>query len=442
MPEENSNDEFPKIDVSLEQDGGILKQILHEGEGEEKPLNGDTVSVHYVGCLDDGTEFDSSRSRGERFTFELGKGAVIKAWDQGVATMKKGEIARFTCQPEYAYGETGSLPKIPANATLVFEVELFDWKGEDVSEDKDGSIIRSVIKKGEKYSNPNDGATVKVKYTASYNGNVFEKERELEFIVGEGDEQGIIPGLEQAVKKMKQHEKSKFDIKPSQAYGAKGNTEFNIPGEATLVYEVELLSFEKAKESWEFSTEEKLEQSEIAKNRGTHYFKKENYSKAKQFYKKVKKYLEYETDLQEENKEKRNSLMLATHLNIAMCEIKLGDFSEAREECNKALELDPKSVKAHFRRATAYFQVHDHESAKADYEKVLEYEPENKAAKNQIVICEQKLKQFREKEKHIYAGMFNKFAERDSRNVKASDESKTTKEADSKPEESAPMETS
>ena len=66
----------------------------------------------------------------------------------------------------------------------------------------------------------------------------------------------------------------------------------------------------------------------------------------------MKKYLEYETDLQEENKEKRNSLMLATHLNIAMCELKMGDFSEARQECNKALELDPKSVKAYFRRAT------------------------------------------------------------------------------------------
>lgn len=54
---------------------------------------------------------------------------VIKAWDIGVATMKKGELALLTCKPEYAYGETGSLPKIPANATLEFEVELFDWKG-------------------------------------------------------------------------------------------------------------------------------------------------------------------------------------------------------------------------------------------------------------------------------------------------------------------------
>ena len=71
-----------------------------------------------------------------------------------------------------------------------------------------------------------------------------------------------------------------------------------------------------------------------------------------QFYKKVKKYLEYETDLQEENKDKRNALMLATHLNIAMCEIKMADYSEARQEINKALELDANNVKAYFRRAT------------------------------------------------------------------------------------------
>ena len=56
-------------------------------------------------------------------------GSVIKAWDLGIATMKKGELAKFTCKPKYAYGEAGSLPKIPPNATLIFEVELFGWKG-------------------------------------------------------------------------------------------------------------------------------------------------------------------------------------------------------------------------------------------------------------------------------------------------------------------------
>jgi hypothetical protein len=58
-----------------------------------------------------------------------------------------------------------------------------------------------------------------------------------------------------------------------------------------------------------------------------------------------------------------------------------------------------------------HFSVHDYESAKDDYEKVLTFEPGNKAAKNRVLICYQKLKQFKEKEKHIYAGMFNKFAD-------------------------------
>ena len=57
-------------------------------------------------------------------------GSVIKAWDLGVATMKRGELALLICAPEYAYGAAGSKPKIPPNATLLFQVELFDWKGE------------------------------------------------------------------------------------------------------------------------------------------------------------------------------------------------------------------------------------------------------------------------------------------------------------------------
>lgn len=63
------------------------------------------------------------------FNFFVFLGSVIKAWDLGIATMKKGELAKFTCKPKYAYGEAGSLPKIPPNATLIFEVELVSWKG-------------------------------------------------------------------------------------------------------------------------------------------------------------------------------------------------------------------------------------------------------------------------------------------------------------------------
>ena len=85
--------------------------------------------MHYVGTLLDGSKFDSSRDRNEEFNFDLGKGLVIKAWDIGVATMRRGEICRLTCKPEYAYGETGSGDKIGPNSTLIFEIELLNFVG-------------------------------------------------------------------------------------------------------------------------------------------------------------------------------------------------------------------------------------------------------------------------------------------------------------------------
>lgn len=110
------------VDISPNKDGGVLKEIIKEGVGDETPAPRSNVIVHYTGTLLDGTKFDSSKDRNEPFQFELKKGSVIKAWDIGVATMKKGEVAILTCAPEYAYGKNGSPPKIPPNATLKFEV--------------------------------------------------------------------------------------------------------------------------------------------------------------------------------------------------------------------------------------------------------------------------------------------------------------------------------
>lgn len=79
-------------------DGGLLKKITQEGTGEETPQPGMEVSAHYTGTLEDGTKFDSSRDRGKVFKFTIGQGQVIKGWDQGFLSMKKGEKAILKCR--------------------------------------------------------------------------------------------------------------------------------------------------------------------------------------------------------------------------------------------------------------------------------------------------------------------------------------------------------
>ncbi|XP_058056123.1 peptidyl-prolyl cis-trans isomerase FKBP2 [Anopheles bellator] len=117
--------------------GGFVLLQLASGEGKLKigvkkrvencsvrTKKGDLVHMHYTGTLEDGTEFDSSVSRGDPLTFTLGMGQVIKGWDQGLLNMCEGEKRKLVIPPELGYGERGAGEKIPPNSVLIFEVEL------------------------------------------------------------------------------------------------------------------------------------------------------------------------------------------------------------------------------------------------------------------------------------------------------------------------------
>ncbi len=105
----------------------LKAEILKQGSGQAVK-EGDTVSVHYVGLLADGTKFDSSRDRGQPFNFQIGAGQVIPGWDLGLVGMKLGELRRLYVPAEYGYGQQGAGEVIPPNANLIFEIELLAIK--------------------------------------------------------------------------------------------------------------------------------------------------------------------------------------------------------------------------------------------------------------------------------------------------------------------------
>jgi FKBP-type peptidyl-prolyl cis-trans isomerase len=115
---------FDPIAAVEREPSGLEWQEIETGRGP-MASRGRTAVVHYTGWLANGSKFDSSRDRGKPFEFPVGAGRVIRGWDEGVQTMRQGGRRRLIVPPQLGYGGSGA-GAIPANATLVFDVELVD----------------------------------------------------------------------------------------------------------------------------------------------------------------------------------------------------------------------------------------------------------------------------------------------------------------------------
>ena len=397
-------DEKPTFDdISPDSNGGITKTIVKPGEGEDSPPKGCKVYVHYVGRLENGEQFDSSRDRGEPFEFKLGEGNVIKGWDIGVATMLKNEVCELKIASEYAYGDGGFPPKIPAGATLIFEIELLTWDDEDIT--KDGGVRKRLIKEGiTGGGNPNMDGSVKIHIRGTYNGDSFD-ERDVEFVLGDGHEHDVVEGIEKGLVTMRRYEKAKFFIKHQYAFKDTGSEMFGIPPNAEeIVYEVVVFDYTRSKELYEMSYSEKVARGSDLKERGLKCIKRGDYDKATEYYERLLKHVTSTKD--ESDFTEGLPLRIAGNLNAALCYLKTKNFTKARTKAENATKLDKNNVKAHFRLGEAYMGLKEYRQAVKAYESALKLEPGNTSAKKQLEVSRTLAKKQTEKEKKLYSSIF------------------------------------
>jgi len=426
VEEKEKESDEPK---DLSGDGGVMKRIVKKGSGYKKPSKGAEVSVHYVGTLEStGEEFDSSRGRGEPFKFVLDKGQVIKGWDIGVASMRKGETAVFTLKPEYAYGKAGSPPKIPADATLVFEVELLDWSDEDDLL-HDGGLMKKVVREGEGWKRPKEDEKVTVRlalHTAE--GVEVQATHEVQFTVK--CDEAPFPGLDDIVMKMKKGEAATVRVSPQYAFGAAGGLEGKVPPNTALTADVELLSWDAGKESWELKDEEKLAEGERLKNEGNDMFKAGRLDIALRRYKKGYEMVQYLTPKDSDLHPRVDALAVACLLNRSAVNLKRQAYRDVLEDTKKALEKEPSNVKALYRRGQALAGLDEWLDAEQALRRVLEVDPKNTDAVRALRDLRKKQTEQNKRDAAMFKNMFKGLSAPSE--VKAEE---ITKDADKKDEE-------
>lgn len=228
-----------------------LEVIVTEAGAGPKPEVGSVVVVHYTGMLEDGTIFDSSRTRGEPISFPLGQGRVIPGWDEGIGLLNQGSKAQLIVPPELGYGAQGAGGVIPPNATLIFDVELVDiLAGSPANPAEVAASDYITTESGLQYYDLETGSgeaaaegdVVVVNYTGWLTDGVkfdssLDRGEPFSFPLGQGR---VIPGWDEGVTSMQPGGKRQLVIPAELAYGDQGAGGVIPPG-ATLIFDVELV---------------------------------------------------------------------------------------------------------------------------------------------------------------------------------------------------------
>ncbi|MFN4082397.1 MAG: FKBP-type peptidyl-prolyl cis-trans isomerase [Bacteroidia bacterium] len=238
-----------KLNTEITTPSGLKYKITEAGSGRKIEV-GDKVTVHYTGKLTNGFKFDSSLDRQQPFSFKVGSGQVIRGWDEGLALLNVGDKATLTIPPSLGYGMS-DMGSIPANSTLIFDIEVLDAKqsvsakpfdvaGKDTL--KTASGLKYIYVNKGSGTQAQNGKTVSVHYTGYLlDGRKFdssvEREEPIQFPLGQGM---VIRGWEEGIALMKVGDKMRLIIPSELGYGERGAGGV-IPPNATLIFDVELM---------------------------------------------------------------------------------------------------------------------------------------------------------------------------------------------------------
>lgn len=343
--------------------------------------------------------------------FVLEAGHYCEGLGIAIREMKKGEEAILTLSPKYAKSISSSQDASESAESVEMEVTLISWKKvEEISDD--GLIIKKTLKAVEKWRKPREGSTVKIRYTARLtDGTIFDERlegNELEFVI---DEEEVIEGVDKAIMKMNEGEIAEITIGSKYAFVEETKAEKAvIPAGADVIYEVELLEITDPKNTYDMTSQEKLESCRELKEKGNKAYKEGKYIRAISKYEQALKPVEYETNFDEEIKKEAKEMKKLIWLNLAAVSLKQGEYHKAISNCTKVLEAEPTNIKALYRRSQAFMFRNDFIESERDIKLAHSLDSANRDVVAQYKKLKQYMKSSNQKDAAMYSNMFKKLA--------------------------------
>ncbi|KAK4601126.1 hypothetical protein RGQ29_010629 [Quercus rubra] len=395
-------------------DLGVVKKVINEGQGWESPREPYEVKAWISAKTGDG-KLILSHKEGEPYFFTFGKSEVPKGLEMGIGTMTRGEKAVVYVTSQYLT-QSPLIPVIESFEEVHFEVELVHFiQVRDML--GDGRLIKRRIRDGKgdfPMDCPLHDSLLRVHYKGTlldderrvfYDTRVDNNDQPLEFSSGEG----LVPeGFEMCVRLMLPGEIALVTCPPDYAYD-KFPRPANVPEGAHVQWEIELLSFEMPKDWTGLNFKSIMDDAEKIRLTGNRLFKEGKFELAKAKYEKVlREFNHVNPQDDDEGKEFVNARNLL-HLNVAACQLKLGECRKSIETCNKVLDANHAHVKALYRRGMAYMAAGDFEEARADFKMMMKVDKLSEAdATAALLKLKQKEQEVEKKARKQFKGLFDK----------------------------------